>query len=177
MGAFIIDLDKVGHSLYKKQSDCYNEVLEAFSKDILTNGEIDRTKLGAIVFSDEKKLQKLTEITDKYIFLETKNIINKVKNEHKNEYSLIIVDGALLLDSKIFQLLDECILVCAKKSVRIDRLKKRDSRSNEEVLKRISKQKNLYDRKDDFSLIIFNNSQNDDENIKRSLKDFLAKTI
>lgn len=177
MGAFIIDLDKVGHSLYTKDNDCYNEVIETFSKDILTNGEIDRTKLGEIVFSDINELQKLTEITDKYIYLETKNIIKKVKEENKDLYTCIIVDGALIIDSKIWDILDECILVCAKKSVRIDRLKKRDSRSDVEIEKRISKQKNLYDRKDDFSIIIFNNCQNDNKNIKKMLKDFLTKTI
>ena len=52
LGAVIIDADKVGHEAFKPDTETWREVVAAFGKEILApDGEIDRKKLGEIVFA------------------------------------------------------------------------------------------------------------------------------
>lgn len=154
--AEIINLDKIGHSIYeKKDSPCYKEIVEAFSTSILTDGYIDRKKLSIIVFSDNEKLNILTNITDKYIYDELLCKINKIKDD--NEKDFIIVDGALILDSKVKDLLDYIILVYADFEERLKRVMERDNLSNSMALHRLNSQKELMDRKNEVSKVLVNN--------------------
>ena len=63
LGAVVINADQVGHEAYKPDSESWKEVVKAFGEAILrTNREIDRQKLGAIVFGDPDQLAKLNRI-------------------------------------------------------------------------------------------------------------------
>ena len=63
LGAAVINADQVGHEAYKPNSESWRQVVEAFGGDILQpNGEIDRGKLGAIVFSGPERLARLNKI-------------------------------------------------------------------------------------------------------------------
>ncbi len=59
-----VDADKVAHSLYRRGTQGYDAVVTKFGAGILSdeNSEIDRRKLGAVVFSDPSALQELEEI-------------------------------------------------------------------------------------------------------------------
>src|SRR4030042_38837 len=64
LGAVIIDADKVGHEVFKPGTEAWREVVAAFGKQILnTKGEIDRKKLGEIVFGNPELLSQLNIIT------------------------------------------------------------------------------------------------------------------
>uniref|UniRef100_A0A2P2J8U8 Uncharacterized protein MANES_13G006100 n=1 Tax=Rhizophora mucronata TaxID=61149 RepID=A0A2P2J8U8_RHIMU len=59
-GVAVVDADLVARDVLKKDSGGYNKVVAAFGDDILqANGEVDRPKLGQIVFSDPGKRQLL----------------------------------------------------------------------------------------------------------------------
>lgn len=69
MGAVIIDADKVGHEAFEPNTQSFREVVDAFGRDILTpEGEIDRKKLGQIVFSDSEALNRLNQIVHPRIY-------------------------------------------------------------------------------------------------------------
>lgn len=54
MGAKVISCDQLGHAAYKRGTKCYQQVLDFFGDSILNDeGEIDRKKLGPIVFSNK----------------------------------------------------------------------------------------------------------------------------
>ena len=54
MGASVISCDHLGHAAYKKDKNCYKEMVQYFGDTILNaEGEIDRKKLGPIVFSNK----------------------------------------------------------------------------------------------------------------------------
>lgn len=54
MGAKVISCDHLGHAAYKKGTECYGEVVAYFGESILNDdGEIDRKKLGPLVFSNK----------------------------------------------------------------------------------------------------------------------------
>ena len=63
LGAVIIDADKVGHEAFQPGTEAWREVVATFGRDIVTpNGEIDRKKLGAIVFDNPPALTQLNRI-------------------------------------------------------------------------------------------------------------------
>lgn len=120
-GFELIDVDKLGHIALKNKKD---EIVRAFSDfDILNkNNEIDRKKLGNIVFSNKKKLRLLESIVHPEIKLMCIDIIN---NTSKN----VILNAAILQRGKLVELCDNIIFVKASLLLRFKRSKKRDKRN------------------------------------------------
>jgi dephospho-CoA kinase len=62
-GALIVDADAVVHELQVPGTVVFDEMVEAFGREILSpDGTLDRPKLGSIVFGDDEKRQKLQSI-------------------------------------------------------------------------------------------------------------------
>ena len=63
LGATIMDLDRVGHEAFKPDTELWRQVVTAFGRQILTPaGDIDRDKLGKIVFDNPESLARLNQI-------------------------------------------------------------------------------------------------------------------
>ncbi|NXU59885.1 COASY synthase, partial [Turnix velox] len=62
-GAFLIDADKLGHTVYLPGGPAYQRVVEAFGAEIVNeDGTINRRVLGAKVFGNQEQLKSLTDI-------------------------------------------------------------------------------------------------------------------
>ena len=61
-----VDIDKIGHKSHNDET-LKQKLVNTFGNDILTNNNIDRKKLGKIVFSDKLEMKKLEDITWKYM--------------------------------------------------------------------------------------------------------------
>lgn len=153
-GIPVIDCDLVSREIMGKDTPCAKEVTEFFGDEILENGEINRRKLGKIVFSDGEKLKKLNEITHKYIL---ESIYNRMEKE---ESSVVCTDGATLIESGIA--CDIMVGVLADKEIRKERIMERDGLTEEDARLRISAQKedSFYIENCDF--VIYNNEGNID---------------
>ena len=69
-GAVIVDADKISKEVTKKGSPALGEIEKVLGEQyILSSSELDRKKLGELVFSDDSKLEILNKITHKYIYL------------------------------------------------------------------------------------------------------------
>lgn len=149
-GIPVIDCDLVSREIMAKDTPCAKEVTEYFGNEILENGEINRRKLGNIVFSDKEKLKKLNEITHKYIL---ESIYNRME---KAESDIVFTDGATLIESGIK--CDMMVGVLADKDIRKKRIMERDSLTDADATLRISAQKDdsFYIENCDF--VIYNNS-------------------
>ena len=132
-GIPVIDCDLVSREIMAKDTPCAEEVTRYFGNEILENGEINRRKLGRIVFSDPRKLKKLNEITHRYIL---ESIYNKMAKE---ESEVVCTDGATLIESGIK--CDMMVGIVADKEVRKQRIMERDGLTAEDAELRISAQK------------------------------------
>lgn len=142
LGAIIIDADKIARRIVKKGNPALNEIEKYFGKDkLLKNGELNREKLGNIVFKNKEHLKKLNEITHPYIYREINNEINWYKENSNN--NVIILDAALLIETKLMDLVDEIWLVSIPKALQLDRLMNRDKISREDAENRIRAQLSL----------------------------------
>jgi len=152
LGYCVIDADKIGHDILLSGKPAYTEITGLFGKEILLqNGEIDRKKLGNIVFSNAEKLKLLNKITHEKIAKAIDDKIKKCKNKN------IVLEGAVLFESGMNGMCDYVIAVIAPKDERINRVMQRDLTDERSVLLRMSRQKDdeYYTKR--ANLIITNN--------------------
>lgn len=134
LGAGIIDADRVGHEVLYAGQEAYAQVVQAFGEEILNaQGEIDRKRLGAIVFSEKKKLLQLNSITHPHI-------INNIVKQIEAGDGIIVLDAALLFETGLDALCDEIWLVMAEREEQIRRILLRDHLSRQEAERRIQSQ-------------------------------------
>ena len=124
-----IDIDKIGHKSHQNHNVKQN-LINAFGESILTNGEIDRKKLGHIVFNSSEAMQQLENIT--WTFMEQE--IDRIIEENKNR--IILLDWLLLPKTKFFFQSDFRILVKAPLDIRMERSTKRDNITKQKFLER-----------------------------------------
>lgn len=137
-GAYIIDADKIGHKIYYKGGPAWRGVIDAFGDEILDNGgNIDRAKLGQIVFSDNKKLQQLNVIVHP---LMRREIQLQLKDADNRGFAIAVIDAAVLIESGWYTLADEIWLVVADNELRLQRLMQRNGFSRQQAWQRIESQ-------------------------------------
>jgi dephospho-CoA kinase len=132
-GAFVLDVDKIAHKLYPAQTEVWREIVKTFGCKILNRGgEINRKKLGEIVFADKKKLQQLNEIVHPAL----KAAIRE-RLEHRE--GTIVINAAVLHEIGLVDLVDEVWVVIAPREARLRRLIK-SGLTKQEALRRINAQ-------------------------------------
>lgn len=137
--AYLIFSDNVAHELMQIGGINYKAIIDTFPDIKNEDGSINRQKLGAIVFHDEEKLQKLNEITHPNVIEELKSRIKKIKEE--NRYSFIALEAALLIEDEYDILYDELWYVYADMEVRIKRLEKGRGYTREKSISMIESQR------------------------------------
>lgn len=148
LGYEVIDADKTAHKSINKNA-CKKELCAYFGGEILDGGNIDRKKLGKIVFENPKKLEKLNEITHKYILSDIAEQAAKAKD------NTVFVDGAVLIESGMK--CDFLIGVLADKKIRLQRIVSRDRITEEDAKRRISAQKADGFYRENCDVVIVNN--------------------
>lgn len=129
--AVICEADKVAHELQKPGEVCYREIIREFGSKILNDDqEIDRRKLGDIVFSDTQKLCKLNEI----VHPKVKEYIRAKKEEEQNKNTaLFVVEAALLIEDHYEEICDELWYIHTPDAVRRVRLKQSRGYTDEKI--------------------------------------------
>lgn len=120
-----LDIDKIGHYVLTLK-EVENELVKCFGNDILNNKNIDRTKLGDIVFNSRFEMKKLTDITWYYMEIEIDRFLEKNKDK------MIVLDWQLLPKTKYFEMCDLKILLDIPYNTRKQRAILRDNISSED---------------------------------------------
>ena len=149
----IIDSDKIAHQVLT-YDDVIDKIKKEFGEQISDQkGNIDRKKLGSIVFEDDKKRKLLESITHPKIF---SLIDNKIKEYEENKENIIVLDAPLLFETSLDKKVDEIWVVYASKETQIQRIKERDKLNKKEAIQRINAQMDL-DKKAENADIVINN--------------------
>jgi dephospho-CoA kinase len=114
-GAYVVSADAIVHQLLSLNTPERDQILNFLGKEIICNGQIDRKKIAAIVFSDEKKLKKLEKILHPSVFREIDKQYQAI-NESE-EYSLFVAEVPLLYESDKASWFDWVIAVIADDTV------------------------------------------------------------
>ncbi len=154
LGAFIIDVDDIGRKVVEKGEKAYNEIVCYFGNDILLpKGDINRKKLGNIVFSSYEKLELLNSITHPEII---RRVMEEVNALAKDGAKIIVIDAAILFEMGLDIYCDSIWLVHVGKETQIKRLMGRDKFTYEEAIHRISSQRSHEERMKYIDVIIDN---------------------
>ena len=140
LGAVVVDSDEIARKVLDRESVGFGEVVAVFGDQILAAGEIDRKKLGQLVFSDPKERKKLEQITHPLIRKEFESIIKNLP-----ENSIVINQIPLLAESKYDYKFDYVIAISAPIEVRKNRLIQRGMKSYE-IEQRLAAQASDADR-------------------------------
>ncbi len=119
--AYVVETDTLAHRLMEPDGNLYPEIISAFGRDILAaDGLIDRKKLGSIVFKDEEQLALLNRIVHPGV----KDYIFSDMDEKRKEgkISLYVIESAILIETGLGDICDECWYVYVEKEERIRRL-------------------------------------------------------
>lgn len=133
----IIDADIISREIMSNNK-LLEEVFQVFGEDVKDkDGTLNRKKLASIVFSDDKKLIALNDITHPAIKNEIKRRIKDIENKGRN---IVIVDAALLIEGKFLDLIDKLIVITCDEKEQLNRVMDRDNSNMGEALNRISSQ-------------------------------------
>ena len=138
LGAVIVDADRVGHEAFKPDTDVWREVVAAFGRQILTpNGDIDREKLGEMVFANPESLLRLNQIMHPRIYEMVKA---RLEEYRRQGVSVVVLEAPLLIEAGWSSLVDEVWVTVAPESTVLRRLKERPGLSEQQSLARIRAQ-------------------------------------
>ena len=142
-GATIIDADLVGHEAYTPHTETWQVVVDTFGDVLAEDGQIDRRKLGAIVFSDPKQLEKLNAIMHPRMY---KMIEERIQGHQAGGAETIVVEAAILIEAKWTPLVDEVWVTTAPEDQVIDRIKGRNNMGDDAARARINSQMSSEER-------------------------------
>jgi len=122
LGCKIIDADKIAHELLERK-DVKEKVVSVFGEGILDSaGNVDRKKLGDIVFADADKLSLLNKIIHPLVLGCAEQLIEQYNRE--NQVKAIVLDMPLLVEVGWAERCDKLIFVDCRREFRVDRAKK-----------------------------------------------------
>jgi len=136
MGFYTIDCDVISHAVLSPGESAYTKVIGAFGTEIVAdNGEIDRRKLGSVVFSDHDKRTLLESIVHPAV------IDRALDEAAMADSKYIVIDAVLLVESGLHHRCDAVWLVTADEKERLARIINRDNLNQEAAQARMRNQR------------------------------------
>lgn len=170
----VFDADEVSRNAVAKGSKGLAMVAEAFGAEYLTSdGEMDRAKVSAKVFSDKEALKTLEGILHKIVWDEAEAFMVQAKEAGAK---LAVLDVPLLIECQWHERVDCVWLVAVSKEQQIKRAMIRSGMTEDEVKARIAAQMSLEDKKK-FADVVLDNSGTLEatlEQVNKELEKFLA---
>ncbi len=136
-GAVVCQMDETAKRLQEKGTGCFRKIAEAFGPEIIgADGELDRKKLGARVFSDPEQLRLLNSIVHPEVL---RSVSADIRKHTEEGTPLYVVEAALLPDVG-GELCDEIWYIYVSEEVRRERLKASRHYSDEKITDMIASQ-------------------------------------
>lgn len=176
-GVAVVDADKIAWETYQKNTETYRKLVARFGAQILSeDGEIDRKKLGALVFSDSEA----REFVNATVHPAVQDALEKLAEAHRAQGTkLLVIEAALVLESPYVQrdFFDYIILVSAPREAQIQRLIERSGLSPDEARRRVEAQTppELLAPKADFVLDTSGTIEETKERARRLFRELLAR--
>ena len=138
LGAVLVDADKVGHQSYLPNSPAWQDIIDEWGEGLLQpNREIDRKKLGAIVFGNPNAMAKLNRI----VHPRMRDMIQRqLKDLERRGVEVVVFEAAILIEAGWADLADEVWTTDAPEEAVVRRLHDRSGWTEEQTKARINAQ-------------------------------------
>ena len=158
LGAVIIDADRLAREVVAKGTPGLAQVVEAFGPEILTpEGEMDRAKVGTIVFADDAKRKTLEGIVHPLVFERYAELEAAAPRD-----GIVVHDIPLLAESGRADTFDAVVVVDAPDEVQIERLVRDRGMSREDAEARIAAQATREQRRAIATYVVDNTGTRED---------------
>ena len=132
LGAYTIDADALTHRTYARGAPGYQAVIEKFGKWLVNkDGEIDRSKLGNLVFNDSEAMSQLEAIVHPFVRQAAEMLINRATQP------VVVIEAIKLLEGDLRKVCDSIWVTNAPEEVQVERLIRKRGLTRERALERI----------------------------------------
>lgn len=170
-GIPVVDADALAHQAMEKNTDGFKEVVSKFGTDFVDgSGEIDRAKLGELIFADSQKRKMLENIIHPRVATEMQRQMGILK-EKGHKFAVYMVP--LLFEKQLEGNFEVVLFVDTPREIQIERFKKRSGFTRKECLQRINTQMSREEKLSKTPIIIDNSKDilNTEKNVESVVKD------
>ena len=128
-----IDTDLLSHEILEKP-ETIEKIKNNFGSNVIENEQVNRKKLGSIIFNNKEEKEKLNSIIHPEVIKEVKRRIKK------SDKKIIFVIVPLLFEAKMDDMMDEIWYVHIPYELQINRLMSRDNIDYEYAVNKINSQ-------------------------------------
>ena len=172
-GIPVVLADDVGREVASKGSDGLAEIVRSFGLDVLdSNGELDRRKLGTLIFNDPDRRHKLEAILHPRVRDRSREHFSQLEQAGDQ---IVVYESALLYETQRHTEMRGVILVTASEEQRIARVRSRDGSEEEAVRQRIKAQMDEEEKRGLADYIIENNG--DLQALKREVDSLIEQLL
>jgi len=166
LGALVIDSDQLAREVIERGSPGYEEVITAFGDSILSEGQIDRAKLAAVVFKEEDLRKKLESIIHPLVREAAEKLAKNLPSG-----AILVNQIPLLVESDGAKRFDYVVTVSADEDIRRERLRLRGLKDYE-ITERMAAQVADLDREKIANYILRNDGSIDE--LTRAVEELMA---
>lgn len=171
-GAKVLDADKMAHHCFRKGTEPYRLIVDRFGDEVVDKkGEIDRKKLGGIVFNDEKQLQQLNRIVHPPLLDALRRVIEEFRRNRPN--GVVVIDAALLFAWNFQKHCDWVLWIDASTRKRKERMVSSGRLTGEQFEKRDRLQRSMFEDVAMTKKIVRITNEESPEILQQKIKRFL----
>ena len=119
LGATVVDADEATHAVYAPGTDGFDAILDAFGRQYVRDGQIDRKRLGDLVFKDDAARLRLNEIVHPRV---REWMTARTAEAVERGAQVVIQDVPLLFENRLEDLFSATVLVYARPQTQVERL-------------------------------------------------------
>jgi dephospho-CoA kinase len=139
LGCHVLDADRTAREVVELGTEGLRAVVEAFGDEVLKeDGTLDRARLGALVFADEGRRQRLNSILHPFIIAAQDRELRRWETEDPR--GIGVIDAALMIESGGYKRFDKLVVVHCNSLVQLERLMARNHLTREDAASRIAAQ-------------------------------------
>ena len=176
LGALVVSADGLAHQAMEKGTPGWEEVRDAFGHWVLgPGGEIDRARLGQIVFNDEKARRRLEGILHPRVIQR----MEAITRDKEGDNGLLVFEVPLLFEAGLEDMFDQVWVVAVDGETQAERLMARDGLTEAEAQARIEAQMPLAEKRQRADAVIDNSGGIEDtkEQVLVACKHFLPPVV
>ena len=146
LGCTVIKADELGHQALAPTGAAYESVVAEFGRDILeASGQIDRRKLGSLVFANPGRLTRLNELVHPCVISREEELAEAAFS--KDPAAIVVVEAAILIETGSYKRFHKLILAMCTEEQQLERAMQREGFTREEAASRIRRQMPLAEKR------------------------------
>jgi len=173
LGCAVIDADQLNHEILTRR-DVVRQIAGWWGPQVLAgDGQVDRERLGQVVFGDPEALERLTNLVHPLVFERQRQLLQA--HQGNPEVKAIVLDAPLLCEVGQDEWCDAVVFVEADEAVRRERLRRTRGWEREKLRKIENLQWPLEHKASRADYIVRNNSDN--AAVADQVADILARVL